>query len=393
MAKEKKKNPDYVFKEIGDIPLTFKTNFEPTNVCYIVLTCEKYLNTRAKWQNNTCFNNVDPKDVYFLSHKSALPNIYGWETEDDYKSCITKYIKFFQNMTIDYDWYMFIDDDTYVFPNRVEQYLARFDKKIPIYCGSMWSHQKNLRFMSGGAGFFITKPVYLLLIEHLKIESNTVKRQPTAETNGDATFGIWIRNINRQNNYPIKLYNDWKYLNIGKATNLLDLLKAVTLHQVDNEELFLKYDKYKYVTNLSLGYPRKIEYFPSQTSAINISPKTDKNSFLRHSNYKVFSEPLEHTNPDKLFFFIKEPNNTYRIESKNYPGHFITIQEPNELLISNEKGQHSFWQIDQSAKEVFSFKSLSPMPQWKNKYLTVSKKTVSLGPMPTLFNILIEPPI
>jgi len=145
---------DLAFKDTHLPLLSFKKTYPRINVCYIILTCEKYLQTRAKWQKETCFKDVSENDCYFLSCKPSPPNTYGWNTEDDYKSCIIKYVKFFQNLTIKYDWYMFIDDDTYVFPNRVEQYLANYDNTQPLYIGSIWKHIKELRFTSGGAGFF-----------------------------------------------------------------------------------------------------------------------------------------------------------------------------------------------------------------------------------------------
>jgi hypothetical protein len=48
-------------------------------ICYIVLTCEKYIDTRVKWQMKTMFKNIDPTDIYYLGHKMDVSNrLFSW---------------------------------------------------------------------------------------------------------------------------------------------------------------------------------------------------------------------------------------------------------------------------------------------------------------------------
>ena len=42
------------------------------NICYIILTCEKFLPTRAHWQNSTFLQKVNKKDVFFYHVNQAV---------------------------------------------------------------------------------------------------------------------------------------------------------------------------------------------------------------------------------------------------------------------------------------------------------------------------------
>ena len=137
-------------------------------ICYIILTCEKYINSRAKWLLKYSLCNVEKKDIYFLSCKNQEPNVYGWNTSDTYESCPLKYIRFFQNMMIDYDWYFFMDDDTFILPHRLEKFVKNFDKNKSLYIGHKCDHISFPLYMSGGAGFLMSKPLYLSLINYIK---------------------------------------------------------------------------------------------------------------------------------------------------------------------------------------------------------------------------------
>ena len=84
-------------------------------ICYIILTCQQNVDTKVFWQKTHMFKNTDMNNVFFISCKNDIKNnIYGWNTIDDYNSPVIKYIAFFKNMALNYDYYYFIDDDTFV---------------------------------------------------------------------------------------------------------------------------------------------------------------------------------------------------------------------------------------------------------------------------------------
>ena len=98
-------------------------------IAYILSTCEKYKDTRVKQQTESFSKYIDMNDVYYLSCKMDIDNrIFGWNSLDDSFNIIFKYIYFFQNVTLDYDWYFFGDDDTYVFHERLVSLLKSKSK-------------------------------------------------------------------------------------------------------------------------------------------------------------------------------------------------------------------------------------------------------------------------
>ena len=94
-------------------------------ICYIIKTCDKYLENRVVYQANTFIKDIDINDIYYLTSKPDISKRhFGWNTNDSYEHLTWKITNFFYNMNIDeYDWYIFIDDDTFVFVNRLKNFL------------------------------------------------------------------------------------------------------------------------------------------------------------------------------------------------------------------------------------------------------------------------------
>jgi hypothetical protein len=94
----------------------------------------------------TYLKDVPTQDIYYLTSK---PNIekrqFGWNCMDDPKNITWKYIYFIYNMNIpQYDWYIFIDDDTFVFQNRLENLLQQYNHSDYYYIGKELDHIKNI---------------------------------------------------------------------------------------------------------------------------------------------------------------------------------------------------------------------------------------------------------
>ena len=203
--------------------------------CYIILTCENYLNTRVKWLLENCLYSVNPNDIYFLSCRKIEPNIYGWNTADNYESCPLKYIRFFQNMTLDYDWYYFMDDDTFIFTERLQQLLLNYDKNQPLYIGHRCENYSFPIYMSGGSGFLLTKSLYLKLIDYIRA---TPEQELLVSIYGDYLIGLWLSNIDK---YVISN----KLLHPTTHTNDYELQNYVSFHYLKTEEQYKFYKTFK----------------------------------------------------------------------------------------------------------------------------------------------------
>lgn len=213
-------------------------------VCYIILTCEKYLETRSRWQRECCFSNVSPNDYYFLSCKPGNNSVYGWNTIDTYESCPLKYIAFFKNMNLNYDWYVFIDDDAFVFPDRMYKALEKIDKSQSLYIGIVMSHLKNLDFMSGGAGFILSNTAYNLVKKYVRnTDMKIVQQHRTEMFYGDVSMGQWIHNINNKGKRLIELKPDILKLSYEPHQNEDELKTFLTFHYLKEESQYRFYKK------------------------------------------------------------------------------------------------------------------------------------------------------
>jgi len=138
-----------------------------------VHTCKKYEESRAKLIESTWANNK--KEVVFITDNdsSSLKNhiyIGKYETGVTYHpETIFSMFKLFLEKYTDYDWFMIIDDDSYLFIDKLKLYLSFFDTNEPYMIGDFlnWIKQdKTLcndynKWASGGPGLVFTKSCIL----------------------------------------------------------------------------------------------------------------------------------------------------------------------------------------------------------------------------------------
>lgn len=165
------------------------------NICYIVLTCEKYLTTRLVWQLETCFKEVDKKDIYYLGpYMDVTKQMYSWGAPDNYASLPYKIYDFFRNIRLEYDWYMLIDDDTYVYHKRFVEHLLQYNPNDLIAEGKLLNHIQNTEwgvYHSGGAGTVLSRAVYNHLCEYLRFSLDSCVPHWCA----DISLGYWLKKI------------------------------------------------------------------------------------------------------------------------------------------------------------------------------------------------------
>jgi hypothetical protein len=152
----------------------------------------------------TYLKDVPTQDIYYLTSK---PNIekrqFGWNCMDDPKNITWKYIYFIYNMNIpQYDWYIFIDDDTFVFQNRLENLLQQYNHSDYYYIGKELDHIKNefCLYISGGAGYAISNSLYSKLYEY--VHKNGINNSYKHWCD-DLCIGLWIREIENSMNIKI----------------------------------------------------------------------------------------------------------------------------------------------------------------------------------------------
>jgi hypothetical protein len=178
--------------------------------------------------------NVNKNDIFYLTSKPNIENRqFGWNCMDDTQNITWKYIHFIYNMNIpDYDWYIFIDDDTFVFENRLKKFLLNYNSNENYYIGNELDHIKNefCLYMSGGAGYAISNSLYKLINNYVKQTGINNSYEHWCD---DLCIGLWIDKLKKE--HCINQINN-KLFNIGLQNNESELETAITFHKVINEE-------------------------------------------------------------------------------------------------------------------------------------------------------------
>ncbi len=150
-------------------------------ILYVILTCAQNAN-RQQWQRDTWLKGIDEMDYIYLDEPAG---------EEIYNNAPFKYIEFFKRMQFqsDYDWFIFCDDDTFIFTKRLK-YLLDFEMANAIMIGFKGGifdiYNLHIAWCSGGAGIALNR----FCIERIQLHlNNTLRPLITHET--DISLAIW----------------------------------------------------------------------------------------------------------------------------------------------------------------------------------------------------------
>lgn len=145
-------------------------------ILYIILTCQKYAETRQRWQRDTWLKGCDY--VYLDDDQGG-----------GYKEAPLKYVRYLRSTTLEHDWYFFCDDDTFVFPNKV---CPIFITNEPVFTGfkggKFTIHNLSIAWCSGGAGILMNRA----LVEKMQLHLRHTE-QPLVTHETDISLAIWAK--------------------------------------------------------------------------------------------------------------------------------------------------------------------------------------------------------
>jgi hypothetical protein len=199
-------------------------------------------------------------DVYYLTSKPDFEKRqFGWYCHDDDKNITWKYINFIYNMDINnYDWYIFFDDDTFVFENRLTNLLKDYDPNECYYIGKELDHIKDTHclYMSGGGGYAISNKLYNLIYQYVRINGIQSSFKHWCD---DLCIGFWIQEISKENKV-YQINND--LFHIGLHDTESELETAITFHKVMNRE---QYDFYYSIYEKEVNRQKNINSYTDTT--------------------------------------------------------------------------------------------------------------------------------
>jgi hypothetical protein len=190
-------------------------------------TCEKYEETRCKLLENTWANN---NNIVFITdnEKSQLNNyiyIGPYQGGPTYHpENVKKMFNLFLERYNDYDFFMIVDDDSYVYLEKLKLYLSFFDKDQPYMIGDFvnWpSIHPDYKFggnynywVGGGPGIVFTKSC---ITEYIELYN----KHDIPYSNHD----VWLHDLYKLSNSKIKRTH------------------CPGFHQYDAENLYKKFPK------------------------------------------------------------------------------------------------------------------------------------------------------
>jgi hypothetical protein len=242
-------------------------------IAYIVLTCEKYEKTRKVWQMDTVFCSVPKEDIYYLGHTMRPEDrLFSWGAMDDYDSLPHKFVDFFVHSdsgsgsgsgssgsssrgSLDYDWYFLMDDDTYLYVDRLKEKISTLEinpQNDPYMEGCILTHLAGTPwglYHSGGAGTLLSAKVY----DEIKKQLRAMivcgeEKEGTEEMNkkiytpphicADISLGLWASGLPGIQREHCEEYHTEMSEIAGRDVPREVEKKALTFHHLKTKEDF-----------------------------------------------------------------------------------------------------------------------------------------------------------
>ena len=172
-------------------------------------------------------------DYLFYSDGENL-NTLKVTDRDDYLSAEVKQVNVINNLPdhfMEYDWFLFCDNDTFVNTDLLFKQIKNFDEnKVYGEVIQSWPKDTSLKYLSGGAGYLMSSKILKQIKGNLKVQGSGFS---------DVTMGLYYR----ENKIAIE---NSKFFRSQKPEffGIKDVTKHITFHYIttysDMLELFNK---------------------------------------------------------------------------------------------------------------------------------------------------------
>lgn len=219
-------------------------------ILYIIKSCDNYYNTRFSYIKKGWLTKINYlSDYLVLTGSIDGEKIYKCNCNDDYIGTAEKVKNFIiNNEFLNYDWYFLIDDDVFVFPDRLENFIQvqNIEPESSTIIGNLncFFGEIGEDSFCGGAGILMTKKT-INLIKNFVIEDEVscnytcddcflycsslkLKLQIINNSKGDSSLGKFIPTFYKENHVIAEKIDQYV---------LLHMIRTETEHK----ELFKKF--------------------------------------------------------------------------------------------------------------------------------------------------------
>ena len=144
---------------------------QPRILCWI-MTGPKYLEGRTRHVRDTWARHCDTA-LFMSSEETDFPTV-GLNVSEGRDQLYWKTIRAFQYVHRHHldsaDWFLKADDDTFVVVENLRRLLSRQDTEQPLYLGRRFHPFVKQGYMSGGAGYVLSREALRRFVEGFKSE-------------------------------------------------------------------------------------------------------------------------------------------------------------------------------------------------------------------------------
>lgn len=134
------------------------------SIIYFVISHPSCIETekaaRATWARNIKATWARNVNLIWFSTEATFPDTVVVSVEPNtYMNIFPRVLKVWAKvyMRQRYDWYIRIWPDNYVFSERLERLLAKYDPSVPQVIGRLHTNQNGETYVSGGAGWAVSR--------------------------------------------------------------------------------------------------------------------------------------------------------------------------------------------------------------------------------------------
>ncbi|XP_060229997.1 glycoprotein-N-acetylgalactosamine 3-beta-galactosyltransferase 1 isoform X3 [Meriones unguiculatus] len=209
-----------------------ETLYQKVKILCWVMTSPQNLEKKAKHVKATWAQRCN-KVLFMSSEENEDFPTVGLKTKEGREQLYWKTIKAFQYVHDHYledaDWFMKADDDTYVILDNLRWLLSKYNPEQPIYFGRRFKPYVKQGYMSGGAGYVLSKEALRRFVDAFKTEKCThsssiedlalgrcmeiinVEAGDSRDTTGKETFHPFVPEHHLIKGYLPKTFWYWNY--------------------------------------------------------------------------------------------------------------------------------------------------------------------------------------